>query len=85
MTLRPDPYEHLRTPATFRTLERLERAAAERGVSLTALSLAWVLAEPRVAAVVVGPRRPEHLAPALSAVDTPLTPAERRVLVAMVR
>jgi aryl-alcohol dehydrogenase-like predicted oxidoreductase len=84
MTLRPDPYEDFRTPATFQALERLEHAAAERGVSLAALSLAWVLAEPGVTAIVVGPRRPEHFTPALTAVDTPLTPADRAGLAELV-
>jgi aryl-alcohol dehydrogenase-like predicted oxidoreductase len=62
MTLRPGPYEHLRTDETFDRLERLE----EMGDPAT-LALAWLLSDPRVTAIVVGPRRPEQLAPALSA------------------
>ncbi len=62
MTLRPGPYEHLRTDETFDRLERLE----EMGDPAT-LALAWLLTDPRVTAIVVGPRRPEQLAPALSA------------------
>ncbi|HVA32097.1 MAG TPA: aldo/keto reductase, partial [Gaiellaceae bacterium] len=45
MTLRPEPYEHLRTDATFAALEELERLAAERGTSGAALALAWLLAD----------------------------------------
>jgi aryl-alcohol dehydrogenase-like predicted oxidoreductase len=64
MTMRPEPYEHLRTDRVFDALERL----AELG-DPAALALAWLLADPRVSAVVVGPRRPQHLEPALAALD----------------
>jgi aryl-alcohol dehydrogenase-like predicted oxidoreductase len=67
MSQRPEPYEHLRADTVYDGLERLERFAAERGTTSTALALAWLLADSRVTAVVVGPRRPEHLAPALAA------------------
>jgi len=77
MTMRPEPYEHLRADATFDALEGLDRLAAERGSSGVALALAWLLADPRLTAVVVGPRRPEHLDPALEALANPLTESER--------
>jgi aryl-alcohol dehydrogenase-like predicted oxidoreductase len=41
-------------------------------------SLAWLLADERIAQVVVGPGRPEHLEPVREAVQHPLTPDERR-------
>ena len=62
MTLRPEPYEHLRTDAVFDLLEELER----RGDPAT-LAFGWLFEQPEVTAVVVGPRRPEHLQPALAA------------------
>ncbi len=68
---------HLRTDATFEALEGLERLAAERGTTGAALALAWLLADPRLTAVVVGPRRPEHLEPALASVAQALRQAER--------
>ena len=77
MTQRPGPYERLRTDAVFDSLEAFEAAAADRGVSPTALALAWCLAHPNVTAVIVGPRRPEHLAPVREALEHPLTEAER--------
>jgi aryl-alcohol dehydrogenase-like predicted oxidoreductase len=80
MTMRPGPYEHLRTDATFDALEGLDRLAAERGTTGAALALAWLLADPRLTAVVVGPRRPEHLEPALAAVELSLSEAERAEL-----
>jgi aryl-alcohol dehydrogenase-like predicted oxidoreductase len=67
MTLRPEPYEHLRTDAVFDALEALEALGDP-----ATLALAWLLAQPAVTAVVVGPRRPEHLEPALRALETPV-------------
>ena len=78
MTLRPRPYEHLRTAAVYDGLERL----AALGDPAT-LALAWLLSDPRVGAVVVGPRRPEHLDPALAAARLPLDDARRRQLSAL--
>jgi aryl-alcohol dehydrogenase-like predicted oxidoreductase len=77
MTLRPEPYEHRVNDDTFRSIEALRARAAERGVSLATLALAWVLTDPRVTAAVIGPRRPEQLSDALAAVDLDLTAAER--------
>jgi aryl-alcohol dehydrogenase-like predicted oxidoreductase len=64
MTLRPQPYEHLRTDAVYDALEQL----AQIGDPAT-LAFAWLFAQPDVTAVVIGPRRPEHLQPALAALD----------------
>ena len=71
MTMRPEPYEHLRDDRVYDALEELER----RGDPAT-LALAWLLADERVS-VVLGPRRPEHLQPALVALERPLSAAER--------
>ena len=77
MTQRPEPYAHfVEDDAVWRGLDGLAAAAAARGTSQAALALAWLLADPRVTAVVVGPRRPEHLEPALTALEQPATPAE---------
>jgi aryl-alcohol dehydrogenase-like predicted oxidoreductase len=77
MTQRPGPYQHLRSDGVFDALEAFERAAAERGASMAGLALAWVLAHPTVTALVVGPRRPEHLEPVRQALELHLTSAER--------
>jgi aryl-alcohol dehydrogenase-like predicted oxidoreductase len=71
MTMRPEPYEHLHDDRVYDALEELEC----RGDPAT-LALAWLLADERVS-VVLGPRRPEHLQPALAALERPLTPTER--------
>jgi aryl-alcohol dehydrogenase-like predicted oxidoreductase len=74
MTLRSGPYEHLRDDRVYDALEELER----RG-DPTTLALAWLLADDRVS-VVLGPRRPEHLQPALTALASPLSGDERDAL-----
>ena len=83
MTLRPEPYEHLRSDATFDALEAFEELARERGTTPAALALAWLLAHPHVTAVVIGPRRPEQLRPALDAVELELSPVERETIGAL--
>jgi aryl-alcohol dehydrogenase-like predicted oxidoreductase len=81
MTMRPEPYAHfVESDAVWRGLDGLAAAAAERGTSQAALALAWLLADERVTAVVVGPRRPEHLEPALTALEHPATVAEHEEL-----
>lgn len=84
MTQRPEPYEHLRNDAVFAGLTELGERATTRGVELAALSLAWVLSNPAVTAVVTGPRRPAHLAPAVAALATELSAGERDELAALV-
>ena len=76
MAMRPGPYEHLRSPATFTALDGLAEIAKRRGVDSATLAIAWLLAQPWVTAVVVGPRRPEHLEPALRALEHPLSAAD---------
>jgi aryl-alcohol dehydrogenase-like predicted oxidoreductase len=78
MTLRPEPYASLLTDATYDRLERL----AELGDPAT-LALGWLLSEPRVTAIIVGPRRPEQLRPALDALDRPLSASQRDELSAL--
>jgi aryl-alcohol dehydrogenase-like predicted oxidoreductase len=83
MTLRPEPYEHLRTDETFDRLERFVVLARERGTTPAALAFAWVLAHPHVTAVVSGPRRPDQLRPALDALGLRLSPPERETISAL--
>jgi aryl-alcohol dehydrogenase-like predicted oxidoreductase len=77
MTLRPEPYEGYTSDRVFDALEALEREAAERGVSMASLALAWALAQPELTAIVVGPGHAGHLAPALEALEIDLSPADR--------
>ncbi|MFZ0088256.1 MAG: aldo/keto reductase [Solirubrobacteraceae bacterium] len=76
MTQRPEPYAALATERTFTALEALARMARARGTSMAGVALAWLLADARVAQIVIGPGRPEHLAPVREALEHPLDPAE---------
>jgi aryl-alcohol dehydrogenase-like predicted oxidoreductase len=67
MTMRPGPYEHLRDDAVFDLLEDLERRAAAEGTTMASLAIEWLLANPQVTAVIVGPRSPAQLEPAVTA------------------
>jgi aryl-alcohol dehydrogenase-like predicted oxidoreductase len=80
MTQRPEPYREFTTDRTFEALDRLLAIAADRGTSLAGLALAWLLADDRVAQVVIGPGRPEHLAPVAEALAYPVTSIERAAI-----
>jgi len=84
MTQRPEPYQEFLADATFDALERLLQIAAGRGTSLAGLALGWLLADDRVAQVVIGPGRPDHLAPVAEALRHPVTEAERTEIEAAV-
>jgi aryl-alcohol dehydrogenase-like predicted oxidoreductase len=80
MTQRPEPYAGFVTDRTFEALDKLAAIAAGRGTSLAGLALAWLLADDRVAQVVIGPGRPEHLAPVAEALAHPVTGPERAAI-----
>ena len=83
MTLRPEPYRHLEADRVHDALDRFGAEAEARGVERTTLAFAWLLSDPRVEAVVLGPRRAEHLGPALQALELPLESDERDRLAAL--
>jgi aryl-alcohol dehydrogenase-like predicted oxidoreductase len=65
MATRPEPYlGFVDDDRVWALLDRLR----EEGDPAT-LAFAWLFAQPHVTAVVVGPRRPEHLSPALAALQ----------------
>jgi len=80
MTQRPDPYQDFVTERTFAALARLQAIAAGRGTSMAGLALAWLLADDRVTQIVIGPGRPQHLAPVTEALAYPVTEQERRTI-----
>ena len=61
----------------FDTIEALRGLAAEAGMSLVQLAVAWVLANPVVTAPIVGASRPEQLDDLLAAAGKTLDPALR--------
>jgi aryl-alcohol dehydrogenase-like predicted oxidoreductase len=77
MAERPGPYAHLDREDVWRGIERLTARAGEYGVHVSTLAYAWVLSDPRVTAILVGPRRAEQLDSAVAALELRLSEAER--------
>lgn len=80
--LRPQPYEPLMNARSFRAIDALRTIAAERGVNMGALALAWVLSHPAVTSALIGPRSVQQVQPWLEAVDIHLGNDERERIVA---
>jgi aryl-alcohol dehydrogenase-like predicted oxidoreductase len=76
MTQRPEPYREFVSGPIFDALDRLAAIAADRGMSMGGLALAWLLADERMGQIVVGPGRPAHLAVVGEALRNPLTREE---------
>lgn len=66
------------TQASLDVVEELLPLAAARRVSLSQLSLAWVMAQPGVTAPIIGPRTMEQLQDNLAAAEIELTDEELR-------
>ena len=81
IALRPQPYRGLLNERTFRSIDALRAASAERRVDMGTLALAWVLSQPQVTAALIGPRRVDHFARWLEAVGVRLSAADREALV----
>jgi aryl-alcohol dehydrogenase (NADP+) len=67
----------------FDTIDQLRPLAAAAGMSMAQLAVAWVLANPVVTSPIVGASRPEQLADAVRATETPLDPALKEQLDAL--
>jgi aryl-alcohol dehydrogenase-like predicted oxidoreductase len=80
MSDRPGPYEAFVDDGVFEALGRMRTYASDRGMSMAAVALAWLLVDERVTQIVVGPGRPEHLAPVREALINPLTGSERSLV-----
>jgi len=80
MTQRPEPYTGFCTNQTFEALAGLQAIANSRGTSMAALALAWLLADDRVAQIVIGPGRPEHLAAVAEALEQPVAGQQRATI-----
>jgi aryl-alcohol dehydrogenase-like predicted oxidoreductase len=72
---RQRPYIHEQAP--WDAIEALGALAAERGVGLLEVTVAWFLARPSVSSVIAGATRPEQVRQNAAAADIqPLTPEE---------
>ena len=83
MTLRPGPYAVLEDDRVYDALEALDAEAVDRDVDMATLAFAWLLAQAHVTAVIAGPRRPEHLSPAIAALDLKLEADEAAELASL--
>ena len=61
-------------------IDAVAQVAEQRGIPMAQVALAWVLKNPVVAAPIVGPTKPHHLADAAAALDVQLTEDEIRTL-----
>ena len=55
------------------TVDELSEVAAERGIDVSQLAIAWVLANPAVHVAIVGTRNREHIASAVEAAEVKLS------------
>ena len=72
----PDRYD-MSIPANQRKLEAVDaltQVAADAGVSLLEMSLAFVIRHPAVSSAIIGPRTMEHLESQLKALEITLSP-----------
>ena len=65
-------------------VEKLKEVAAERGLTVAQLALAWVASEETVSVALVGARRPEEMQENARAADWHMTAAEREEIRAVV-
>jgi 1-deoxyxylulose-5-phosphate synthase len=70
-TLYQDRYWHERE---FATIEELKSLAADAGLPLVTLAVAWVAAHPAVTSPIIGASRPEQLADSVKATEVSLDP-----------
>ncbi len=61
-------------------VEAVQKVAAARGIPMSQVALAWLLAKPIVSAPIVGATRQHHLADAVAALDVTLTGDEIQTL-----
>jgi aryl-alcohol dehydrogenase-like predicted oxidoreductase len=69
----PDWFGRFSNEIDFQKLDKIKQVAAESGVTLPVLALAWTLRENRLSSAIVGASKPEQLDDSARAVDTKLT------------
>jgi len=58
----------------FAVVEQMRPLAADAGISMAQMAMAWTLANPSVTSPIVGASKPEQLTDAIAAADQPLDP-----------
>jgi aryl-alcohol dehydrogenase-like predicted oxidoreductase len=80
MGQRPDLYRQFVDDSLHARLGALAEYAEQRGCSMGALAIAWLLSHPDVTAPIVGPRRVEHLDIVAEALSLRISDDERRTI-----
>jgi aryl-alcohol dehydrogenase-like predicted oxidoreductase len=65
---------HFRSDFLLEAVTQLKPVAADLGLSMVQLALAWVLRRPEVASTIIGASRPEQIADNVRAVGVALPP-----------
>jgi aryl-alcohol dehydrogenase-like predicted oxidoreductase len=65
-------------------IEKLDKLAARKGCTMAQFSIAWVLAQPGITSVLIGPRTLQHLKEYIGAIDVQITDEDRRTIDALV-
>ena len=78
-------YRRRMNDAIWDVIEGLEVIAKEKGVSLSQLSLAWVMQQPGVTSPIIGPRTMEQFEDNLKAVDVTITDDDRKAIDRVIR
>ena len=64
---------HFFTSANWRKLDALQAFAAQRGLTILQVAMAWIAARPQVASVIAGATKPEQVAANVKAAQTELS------------
>lgn len=78
-------YRRRMNNAIWDVIEGLEVIAKEKGVSLSQLSLAWVMQQPGVTSPIIGPRTTEQFEDNLKAVDVTITEDDQKAINRVIR
>jgi aryl-alcohol dehydrogenase-like predicted oxidoreductase len=65
---------HYRTDSLLDAVAQLKPIAADLGLTMAQMALAWVLRRPEVASAIIGASRPEQIADNVKAVGVKLPP-----------
>jgi aryl-alcohol dehydrogenase (NADP+) len=75
-----EAYDRRGTRRTWDVIDAVQKVAADRGVSMAEVALAWVTSRPAVTSTILGARTTGQLQANLRAADLRLTPAETAAL-----
>lgn len=75
-----DTWKRVATERNFGIIDTLRAIAAERGTTVAAVAIAWLLARPETTSIILGARTVEQLDGNLAALSVTLSPEDRKRL-----